>query len=166
MTINERIKRIRTDLKLSQNSFADCIGLKHGAISKMEKDGATVTDQNKRIICDKFHVSMRWLETGDGDMLSDNPAALVEKLAADIGMTRDEQELLETFISFPPEERAQVISFAKRFAARLNSTAPAVADRTAERSTAHQLLDQEMDAEEKAASASLATGSAAEDKQA
>lgn len=68
MTINERIKRIRTDLKLSQNSFADCIGLKHGAISKMEKDGATVTDQNKRIICDKFHVSMQWLETGDGKM--------------------------------------------------------------------------------------------------
>lgn len=116
MNINQRIRSLRKKLKLSQKDFGLKLGMGQAAISWMEQDGNTIVDQNKRIICDKFHVSMRWLETGDGDMLSDNPAALVEKLAADIGMTRDEQELLETFISFPPEERAQVISFAKCFA--------------------------------------------------
>lgn len=58
LSINQRIKELRKSLGLNQRDFGARIGLKGGAISKIEQDGNTVVDQNKRIICDKFHISM------------------------------------------------------------------------------------------------------------
>ena len=50
MSINRRIKELRKSLGLNQSDFGARIGLKNSAISKLEQDGNTVVDQNKRII--------------------------------------------------------------------------------------------------------------------
>lgn len=66
--MNKRIRELRKTLDLSQKEFADKIGLKQNAISYMEKDGATVTEQNIKTICSQFSVNENWLRTGDGKM--------------------------------------------------------------------------------------------------
>ena len=63
MTINQRIKNLRKDMKLNQKEFGAKIGLGQGAISWMEKDDSTIIDQNIRLICDTFHVNEDVLET-------------------------------------------------------------------------------------------------------
>ena len=70
--LNKRIRELRLALKLSQKAFAEKIGLKQNAISYMEKDGATVTEQNIKAICSQFSVNENWLRTGTGDMLLEN----------------------------------------------------------------------------------------------
>ncbi|MBO5588303.1 MAG: helix-turn-helix transcriptional regulator, partial [Anaerovibrio sp.] len=64
--INAQIKTLRKALKLNQADFGERIGLKNGAISKMEQEGSTVTDQNIKLICEKFNVRREWLTEGTG----------------------------------------------------------------------------------------------------
>lgn len=70
--MNSRIRELRKSLNLSQKDFAERIGLKQNAISYMEKQGATVTEQNIRTICAQFSVNEHWLRTGSGKMLLEN----------------------------------------------------------------------------------------------
>lgn len=70
--INKRIKELRKILDLTQKEFAYRIGLKQNAISYMEKDGATVTEQNIKTICAQFSVNENWLRTGSGNVFVEN----------------------------------------------------------------------------------------------
>ncbi len=70
--MNSRIRELRKALALSQKEFAQKIGLKQNAISYMEKNGATVTEQNIKAICSQFSVNESWLRTGSGKMFLEN----------------------------------------------------------------------------------------------
>lgn len=70
--MNSRIRKLRKTLELSQKEFAQKIGLKQNSVSYMEKDGATVTEQNIKTICSQFSVNEDWLRTGSGKMFLDN----------------------------------------------------------------------------------------------
>ena len=58
--MNTRIRKLRKELGLSQRELAEKIGL--------EKNGATVTDQNIKAICSQCKVNETWLRTGSGSM--------------------------------------------------------------------------------------------------
>lgn len=70
--MNKRIHKLRKTLKLNQKEFAEKIGLKQNAISYIEKDGATVTEQNIKNICSQFSVNEEWLRNGIGQMFMEN----------------------------------------------------------------------------------------------
>lgn len=70
--MNKRIRELRKTLNLSQKNFAERIGLKQNAISYMEKEGATVTEQNIKTICAQFNVNENWLRTGRGNIFIEN----------------------------------------------------------------------------------------------
>ena len=69
-TINDRIKLLRKKKDMSQGEFGKVIGLKQGAISKLEKSGNVVVDQNIQLICEKFQVRREWLIDGIGEMFA------------------------------------------------------------------------------------------------
>lgn len=66
--MNNRVHTLRKELLLSQKEFAEKIGLKQNAVSYMEKNGGTITEQNIKIICSQFNVNEVWLRTGSGKM--------------------------------------------------------------------------------------------------
>lgn len=70
--MNNCIRKLRKTLELSQKEFAQKIGLKQNAISYMEKNNATVTEQNIKNICSQFSVNENWLRTGNGKMFLEN----------------------------------------------------------------------------------------------
>lgn len=108
-TINHRIKQLRKHCKLNQDDFGKRIGLKHGAISKMEKPGNTVIDQNIRLICDTFNVSEDWLRTGEGDMFESNDDVLLKQLAAEYKLEGGTLELIRNFLMLTAEQRAAIL---------------------------------------------------------
>ena len=157
MTINQRIRELRKDLGLNQSDFGAHIGLKSGAISKIEQQGNTVVDQNKRIICDKFHVSMHWLETGEGDMYADQSRSdelvlWAEKLSNDSGDSFPKR--FATALSRLGDTEWSVLEKIVDDMAQSAAGTPPVSEPMSERERAHVLLDQEMDAVEQDASAS------------
>ena len=66
--MNDRIKEVRTVLGLSQQGFADRIGIKRGAVANYEVGRNEPIDAIISLICREFHVDEHWLRTGDGEM--------------------------------------------------------------------------------------------------
>jgi transcriptional regulator with XRE-family HTH domain len=68
VTVNNRIRQLRKELKLSQSDFGKKIGLKQNAISYMENPETNVTEQNIKAICSVFYVNESWLRDGIGEI--------------------------------------------------------------------------------------------------
>lgn len=65
--MKERIKEIRKDAKMSQTDFGRAIGVSLSSVQKWESGENTPTPQVQYVICDKFGISSKWLETGEGE---------------------------------------------------------------------------------------------------
>lgn len=158
MTVNQRIKKLRKSLGMNQGEFGQKIGMGQAGISKIEQDGNTVIDQNIRLICQTFHVSEKWLRTGAGPMENDDADTVLSRLREEMSLTDLETRLLQTYASFPAEERQLFLELAGRFAARFaHDEEPD--DDADESARLHAQLDAELQAERRAASASSATSS-------
>lgn len=68
MTINERIKQVRTEAKLKQRPFAERTGLSVDGISQIERGVSNPSRQTIELICREFNINREWLETGEGEM--------------------------------------------------------------------------------------------------
>lgn len=66
--MKDRIKKIRKELDLTQQKFADTIGVKRNTVGQWECGINAITDQVITSICREFNVSENWLRTGQGDM--------------------------------------------------------------------------------------------------
>lgn len=66
--MNERIKSLRSTLKLTQQDFADRLGIKRGSIANYELGRNEPIDAVISLICREFNVSEEWLRTGQGEM--------------------------------------------------------------------------------------------------
>lgn len=107
-TINQRIRKIRKAANMNQLEFSSKIGVKRVTVSWLEKDGNTVTEQNRRIICDKFNISMDWLLTGAGDMYQETDEAIVNALKKKYNFTPNQIKLMDIFLSMSEEKRERV----------------------------------------------------------
>ena len=90
--MNERIKELRTFLKLSQEVFASRINITRSSVSKLEKGENNPSEQTITLICKQFNVSEEWLKNGIGEMFKgipeeDETAALLSDLLEDNGET-------------------------------------------------------------------------------
>ena len=132
MSINQRIRNLRKSLKLSQSDFGNKIGLKNSAISKLEQEGNTVVDQNKRIICDKFHISMYWLETGEGDMYApDSPGDIFDSLREELNLSDIEEKILRGYFELDERSRKSVTDFIVNIGRSADKAASAPMDEAA-----------------------------------
>ena len=66
-TIGERIKHIRKSAGLTQQKFADTIGLKQNTVATFEMGKTSPSDRTIADICREFNVNRQWLETGIGE---------------------------------------------------------------------------------------------------
>lgn len=66
--IKDRIKTLRKALGLTQQEFADKIGIKRGAVANYELGRNEPIDAVLSLICREFHVDEHWLRTGEGEM--------------------------------------------------------------------------------------------------
>lgn len=66
-TFAERIRRLRKDKKLTQQEFADRLGIKRTTIANYESGRNEPVDSVIALICSKFAVDETWLRTGEGD---------------------------------------------------------------------------------------------------
>ena len=88
MSVGSRIKELRNSLDLTQQKFADRLGIQRGIIGKYEVDVSAPSDAVISLICREFNVREAWLRDGEGDMLEVKPRAeelgeLVRKLLSD-----------------------------------------------------------------------------------
>lgn len=66
--MKDRIKKIRKELDLTQQKFADKIGMKQNTIAQYEMGRTIPSDAIIFSICREFNVSEEWLRNGTGEM--------------------------------------------------------------------------------------------------
>ena len=82
MTVNERIKHLRTALKMSQPEFAKAIFISNGYIAELENANRKVNDRIIHLISLTFGVNEVWLKNGTGNMFFTTPSEKTQRLAS------------------------------------------------------------------------------------
>ena len=66
--MNQRLKKLRKTLDLTQQKFGERIGVKGNTIAQYELGRNEPIDAVINLICREFNVNEEWLRTGTGDM--------------------------------------------------------------------------------------------------
>lgn len=109
--MNKRIVKLRKELNLTQQAFADRIGVKRGAIANYEIGRNAPTDSVCSLICREFDVSEAWLRDGTGEMFVPASDDILDKLAAEYKLNRSAYIVVEKFIKLRPEEQEQILRY-------------------------------------------------------
>lgn len=118
--MNERIKRLRKELDLTQQEFADRISVKRGAIANYEIGRNIPSDSVVSLICREFNVNEEWLRSGTGEMFVPAPSSALDALAAEFNLDKASYIAIEKFLDLSAEMREGLISYFKEVAATLN----------------------------------------------
>jgi transcriptional regulator with XRE-family HTH domain len=71
--VNDRIKELRTTLKLSQRSFAERIFISQSLYADMELGKVSFKERFIQLISSQFNISIDWIKTGEGEMFTAPP---------------------------------------------------------------------------------------------
>lgn len=103
--MNERIRKLRKTLDLTQTIFAERIGLKQNSIALIESGKRNISDQAILSICREFNVNEEWLRFGIGEMLKPIPHNAIDALVEQNSLSDSDRILIEKFIGLKPELR-------------------------------------------------------------
>lgn len=111
MTINERIKILRKNLKLTQVDFGEKIGLKKSASSYLEQKDAPVTPRVIQLICTNFNVSEQWLVDGTGEMYTSTEDGVIQQLVKEYSLTPEQEIFARQWLQLPADAKDAVVDY-------------------------------------------------------
>ena len=120
--MKERIKKIRKELDMTQQQFADIIGVKRNSYANYETGRNTPIDAVIKSICREFNVNEEWLRTGNGEMFMATPSAALDMLKAEYGLSDGDYVLIEKFVNLKTEKRAAALDFILQVAEAIHSS--------------------------------------------
>lgn len=110
-TINQRIKKLRKVLDLTQQEFAERIGSVQNTITGYETGRRGPSNQVVTLICREFGVNEAWLRTGEGEMFIKAPNTALEELAVDFYLDPFDEALVDEYLHLTPNNRKAVRAF-------------------------------------------------------
>nr|DAL95864.1 MAG TPA: Repressor protein CI [Caudoviricetes sp.] len=97
--MHERLKKLRKALDLTQQKFADKIGMKQNTIAQYEIGRTVPSDAIIFSICREFNVNEEWLRNGTGEMfLQSNRNADIARLTKEL-LSEESDSFKNRFIS-------------------------------------------------------------------
>jgi transcriptional regulator with XRE-family HTH domain len=100
-TVNQRIKKLRKALKLTQNEFSSVITISSGQLACIETEKRVVNDRTIKLICDSFKINSEWLKTGKGEIYIEDKDLRNTKLLALFDTLKPQfQEYIVTSINY------------------------------------------------------------------
>ncbi len=124
--MHNRIKEVRKSAGLTQQEFADRLGIPRSNVGGYETGARAPADAAVKLICREFHINELWLRTGEGKMTA--PVNRDAELAAFLGeVMRGESEdfrrrLLAVLSRLDFEEWKLLESMAVKLAAEVAET--------------------------------------------
>ena len=106
--MKERIKKIRRELNLTQQEFAERIGIKRNTIANYETGRNDPVDSVISLICREFNVREEWLRTGEGEMFKPKPSDILDQLAYKYKLFNFYYVMIEKFLAMPPDLRRAI----------------------------------------------------------
>ena len=126
--MNQRIKQLRRILDLTQQDFAERIGMKQNSIALIESGKRNISNQAVLSICREFNVNETWLRTGEGEMF--NALSRDEQIAYRLGAMLAGQgdtiqkRLIAALSDLDESEWAAVEAFARKLVEQSRDAPP------------------------------------------
>lgn len=117
MTLGERIKKVRKNLDLTQQKFADQIGTTQNNIASYEIGRREPSAAAVNNICKTFNVSEAWLRTGEGEMFLPSPNGVLDELVQKYGLSTRGKVIVEKFLDLNPDVQEAVAVYIEKVAA-------------------------------------------------
>lgn len=99
--VGDNIKKLREIRGMTQTKFAEQIGVRQSTIAMVETGKAKISRQALLAISRQFGVRLEWLETGEGEMYTEQDTSLFARLEAENKLTPKGREFLEAFLRLP-----------------------------------------------------------------
>lgn len=96
-SVKERIKTLRKELGLSQDAFAEKLGLTKNYISLVENGNRNLSEQSIKVLCSTLDVNEEWLRTGKGEMFIERTRA--EQIAEFVGSIAETDSFKQRFVA-------------------------------------------------------------------
>lgn len=151
--IGDNIKLLRETLGLTQQKFAERIGIKQNSVALIESNKRNISRQAMLSISREFKVRLEWLETGKGEMFAQRNISIIEQLSAEYNLTPQSRELIEDFLKLPPDVR-DLVAQAVRQATKYY---PRKADDELTKEEAMKIIGEEFDDKEEARKRGIST---------
>lgn len=119
--MNERVKKLRKTLDLTQQAFADKLGVKRNTVGQWECGINAITDQIVFSICREFGVNEEWLRNGTGDMFVPEAVDEVDALVTKYGLSDADRILIEKYINAKSDTRNAIVNFIRDVSAALDN---------------------------------------------
>jgi len=119
--MNERIRKLRDALGLTQKEFGEKIGLKQNTVAVIESGKRETSDQTVLAICRAFNVNEEWLRNGAGEMRNVDASDELEALAKRYDLSVQSQIIVEKFVSLSQADQAAVARYIKEVASGFQS---------------------------------------------
>lgn len=113
MDLNERIRKVRKNAKLSQTEFGKKLGVSRSVIANIELDlnKTGVPDNIIKLICYSFKINEEWLLYGKGEMLSETSDDILQKLKNTYDLSNLEFAILEGYLKLDKTQRVAFENF-------------------------------------------------------
>lgn len=101
--MNERLRRLRKNLDLTQQDFGAKISVKGNTVAQWESGRNEPSDAAILLICREFNVNEEWLRTGTGEMfIEETPDEEFMRMAKAVasGDTRADRMIRKTLMCF------------------------------------------------------------------
>lgn len=109
MDFSQKLKLLRNQLGLTQEEFANRIGVSRNSVANYETKVREPVAAVFSLICREFNVNEKWLREGVGEMFLSDERISLDEYARIHGITERERLIIEKFLKVDPSKRRYII---------------------------------------------------------
>ncbi|MBQ0067584.1 MAG: helix-turn-helix transcriptional regulator [Phascolarctobacterium sp.] len=124
--MNDRLRMLREDMKLSRAAFGDKLGVSGDVINNLERGRVEIKEHIVKLICAEYSVNEEWLRNGTEPMYVQPDAFSLDDFVKSKGATGLELEIVKTYFELDPQIRKAAMDHFKRRLAAAVAADPAL----------------------------------------
>ncbi len=144
--MNARIKKLRKELDLTQQEFADRLGIKRNTVATYETGKSNPSDAAVILICREFNVSESWLRTGNGEMFKSIPNNTLDALAEEYNLSHFGRAVIEKILTLSEGQWKMLSELVTGIVADMNKNSHSEPYESKAQATARLSIDEEVEA--------------------
>lgn len=103
--MDERLKLIRKECGMTQSDFAEELGVTRTAYAKYENGLVVPSNSVIQLLCSKFSINEEWLRTGEGKMYTPTDDSLLDDVAKQYKLSKEQKDMVRIIMEFPDDVR-------------------------------------------------------------
>lgn len=106
MTLGERVKFIRKDLKMTQDSFGEALDVTRDVVNNIERDrNKTNNKALLKLMCKTYNINYFWLTEEIGEPYVGVPDMIIDEAVEKYKLDELDKKIIEEYVKLDPEIR-------------------------------------------------------------